>query len=176
LLPNLSTGTTLYPLSFILSYNKLFTSYQKVILFATQQVEPQSYNVAFKDPNWIEVMNAEIKVIEVNNTWILTNQPQHKTAIGCKWVYKIKHRFDGFIERYKARLVAIGYPQIEGQDYLDVYSLVAKLITVRILLALAIVNRWYLKQLDVNNAFLHGDLNEEMYMVLPPGIQSDKPG
>ena len=140
-----------------------------------QQVEPQSYNIASKDPNWIEAMDAEIKALEVNNTWILTNLPQDKTSIGCKWVYKIKHRSDGSIERYKARLVARGYTQIEGQDYLDTYSPVAKLTTVRLLLALAIVNRWYLKQLDVDNAFLHGDLNEEMYMVLPPSMQSDKP-
>ena len=140
-----------------------------------QQVEPQSYNIASKDPNWIEAMDAEIKALEVNNTWILTNLPQDKTAIGCKRVYKIKHRSDGSIERYKARLVARGYTQIEDQDYLDTYSPVAKLTTVRLLLALAIVNRWYLKQLDVDNAFLHGDLNEEMYMVLPPGMQSDKP-
>lgn len=72
---NLSTGTTLYPLCSVLSYNRLSTSYQKVILFVTQQVEPQSYSVASKDPNWIEAMNAKIKALEVNNTWFLTDLP-----------------------------------------------------------------------------------------------------
>ena len=83
---NLSTSTTLYPLSFVLSYNILSPSYQKVILFITQQVEHQSYSATFKDPYQIEAMNVEIKALEVNNTWILTDIPQHKTAIGCKWV------------------------------------------------------------------------------------------
>jgi len=121
-------------------------------------------------------MNAEIKALEVNNTWIFTDLSQHKTAIGCKWVYKIKHRFDGSIEIYKSRLVAIGYTQIKGQDYLDTYSTVAKLTTIRLLLALVVVNRWYLKKLDVKYTFLHSDLNEEVYMVLPLGMHSYKPG
>ena len=85
-------------------YNRLSTSYTKVILSVKQQVEPQSYNIASKDPNWIEAMDAEIKALEVNNTWILTNLPQDKTAIGCKRVYKIKHRSDGSIERYISSL------------------------------------------------------------------------
>nr|KYP45004.1 Retrovirus-related Pol polyprotein from transposon TNT 1-94 [Cajanus cajan] len=115
-------------------------------------------------------MNSEIKALESNNTWILTQLPPHKAAIGCKWVYKIKHRSDGSIERYKARLVAKGYTQVKGQDYLDTFSPVAKLTMVRLLLALAAINKWHLKQLDVNNAFLHGDLNEEIYMTIPQGM------
>jgi len=121
-------------------------------------------------------MHVKIKALELNDTWILTNLPKHKTIIGCKWVYKIKHRSNGSIERYKARLVAKGYTQVEGQDYLDTFSLVAKLITVRLLLALAAINQWHLKQLDVNNAFLHGDLNEEMYMTIPQVMQVAWPG
>ena len=70
---NLSTNITLHSLSYVLPYNKLYTSYQQVILSITQQVEPQSYNVASKDPNWIEAMNAKIKALEVNSTWILTD-------------------------------------------------------------------------------------------------------
>eukprot|EP00256_Glycine_max_P059512 XP_014628068.1 uncharacterized protein LOC106797721 [Glycine max] len=107
-------------------------------------------------------MHAELQALQQNHTWVLTQLPPHKKAIGCRWVYKVKHNADGTIERYKARLVAKGYTQMEGLDFLDTFSPVAKLTTVRLLLALASLHNWHLRQLDVNNAFLHGDLHEEM--------------
>ena len=120
-------------------------------------------------------MNAEIEALEANHTWILTDLPPNKSVIGCKWVYKVKHKaYDGLVERYKARLVAKGYTQIEGQDYLDTFSPVGKITTMRLLRAIAAVNNWHLKQLDVNNVFLPGDLNEEVYMTLPSGMYSTK--
>jgi hypothetical protein len=117
-------------------------------------------------------MQTELSALDSTGTWLLVDRPPHVKPIGCRWVYKVKHHADGTIERYKARLVAKGYNQIEGLDYFDTYSPVAKLTTVRLVLALASINHWNLHQLDVNNAFLHGDLQEDVYMTPPPNIDA----
>ena len=89
--------------------------------------------------------------------------------VTCKWVYKLKRHVDGFITRYKARLVARGYLQQYGLDYDETFSPVVKLAIVRLLLALTVNNGWELRQLDMSNAFLHGILKEEVYMRQPQG-------
>ncbi|CAL2238958.1 unnamed protein product [Prunus armeniaca] len=134
-------------------------------------MELHSFAKAVLDPHWKEAMYSELHALESNHTWTITTLPPGKEPIGCKWVYKIKHRSDGSIERYKARLVAKGYTQTEGIDYHDTFSPIAKMVTVRCILALAAAQNWSLHQLDVHNAFLHGDLHEEMYMSLPPSCR-----
>ncbi|MCI29300.1 retrovirus-related Pol polyprotein from transposon TNT 1-94, partial [Trifolium medium] len=124
---------------------------------------------------WNEAMQVELKALEKTGTWILVDLPPSIKPIGCRWVYRIKYHADGSIERYKARLVAKGYNQIEGLDYFDTYSPVAKLTTVRTVIALTSINHWIIHQLDVNNAFLHGDLEEDVYMIVPPGVKCSKP-
>jgi len=120
-------------------------------------------------------MQVELSDLEATGTWKLVDKPDHVKPIGCRWIYKVKYHADGSIERYKARLVTRGYNQIEGLDYFDTYSPVAKMTTVRLVLALASINHWNLHQLDVNNAFLHGELQEDVYMILPPGVSSSQP-
>ena len=117
-------------------------------------------------------MNEEIHALEKTHTWDLVDLPPNKTPVGCKWVYKIKTRSDGTIERYKARLVAKGYTQEYGIDYEETFAPVARVTSVRSLLAIAAVQKWKLYQMDVKNAFLHGDLMEEIYMHPPPGFHS----
>ena len=119
-------------------------------------------------------MNEELIVLETANTWSICSLPPDKHTIGCKWVYKTKLNSDGTLERYKARLVAKGYTQQEVVDFVDPFSHVAKMTTVKTLLAVAAAKRWSLHQLDVSNTFLNGDLTEEIYMDLPQGY-TEKP-
>ncbi|KAL2230326.1 UNVERIFIED_CONTAM: Retrovirus-related Pol polyprotein from transposon RE1 [Sesamum indicum] len=137
-------------------------------------LEPKTYAEAVEKREWVDDMNTEIKALEDNKTWTITELPKDERALGSKWIYKLKLKSDGSIERYKARLVAKGYNQVEGIDYIDIFSLVAKAVTIRILLAVACKRHWFIHQLDINNAFLHGYIEEEIYMHPPQGYQVPK--
>ncbi|KAL0437506.1 UNVERIFIED_CONTAM: Retrovirus-related Pol polyprotein from transposon RE1 [Sesamum radiatum] len=138
--------------------------------------EPNTYLEAVKHIQWRDVMKEELDALERNCTWSLVPLPLGKRPIGCKWVFKTKLRADGSIERHKARLVAKGFHQVAGIDYNDNFSPVTEIVTVRLFLALTAAHSWPLQQIDVNNAFLHGYLDEDLYMtppegyVVPPGL------
>ena len=115
-------------------------------------------------------MEEEMVALKKNVTWELLPLPEGKKAVGCRRVFTVKHKADGSIERYKARLVTKGYTQSYGLDYQETFAPVAKLNIVRILLSLVANQNWQLVQFDVKNAFLHGELSEEVFMDPPPGI------
>nr|XP_043615796.1 uncharacterized protein LOC122587696 [Erigeron canadensis] len=131
-------------------------------------LEPKTYLQASKDPLWRKAMDDEYNALLRNQTWELV-APSAREPIGCKWVFRIKRRSDGSIDKYKARLVAKGFLQEYGKDYFDTFSPVTKPVTIRTVLAIALSKDWPLRQLDVNNAFLHGHLHEEVYMIQPRG-------
>ncbi|KAL2253351.1 UNVERIFIED_CONTAM: Retrovirus-related Pol polyprotein from transposon RE2 [Sesamum indicum] len=133
--------------------------------------EPKDYKEAQGKPEWEEAMQQEIDALERNNTWEVSTLPPGKNCVGCKWIFKLKLKPGGTLERCKARLVTKGYSQKEGEDYGDYFAPVAKAVTVRTFIRVAAARKWPLHHLDVNNAFLHGTLDEEIYMEPPNGYE-----
>ena len=125
---------------------------------------------ALAHPDWRSAMIEEMDALTDNGIWDLVRLPAGKKAIGCRWLFTVKVNPDGSIARLKACLVVKGYAQTYGVDYFDTFSLVAKLTSIRLFISMAAIHAWDLHQLDIKNAFLHGDLVEEVYMEQPPGF------
>ncbi|RVW18959.1 Retrovirus-related Pol polyprotein from transposon RE1 [Vitis vinifera] len=166
--PELSTKVK-YPMSNYVSNHRLSESNKSFVNQLSTIAIPNSVQEALADPRWKAAMNEEMKSLQKNETWELVECPLGKKPVGCRWIYTVKYKADGSIERFKARLVAKGYTQTYGIDYTETFAPVAKINTVRVLLSLAANLDWPLQQFDVKNAFLHGELFEEVYMDLPPG-------
>ena len=115
-------------------------------------------------------MQEEINAMMRTDTWVLVPKTPSMHVIGCRWIYKLKRDAQGQITRRRARLVAKGNHQHEGVDYFETFSPVIKHSTIRIILSLAVTFRWSIRQIDIQNAFLHGDLVETVYMQQPPGF------
>jgi len=142
----------------------------------SSEIEPSCYTKAASDARWRAAMSDEFQALITNGTWTLCPRPLHQNVLRNKWVYRIKHKPDGSVERFKARLVAKGFEQQNGVDYTETFSPVIKASTIRIVLALVVHFDWPIRQLDVSNAFLHGSLMEEVYMEQPQGfIDPSKP-
>ena len=121
-------------------------------------------------------MAEEIQALEKNDTWVLQDLPPGKKPISCEWVYRVKYNSNERIQRFKARLVIHDDHQIEGFDYNEIFAPVAEMASVQCSLSVAVSKSWELHQLEINNALLHGDLDEEVYLTLPPGFTCDTPG
>ena len=168
------TLTVTTPLQNYLTFSKA-THQHKVFLTSLQnEYIPKDSNEALTIPHWKQAMTEELEALEKNHTWDIVPLPPLKRPTGCKWVFTIKYLSDGRIERYKARLVAQGYNQVYGIDYGETFAPVAKMNTIRILITLAVQFDWPLQQYDVKNAFLHGELEEEIYMKIPPGYSKQQ--
>ncbi|CAA7039177.1 unnamed protein product [Microthlaspi erraticum] len=169
-------GTSLYPLSHYISDDSFSPGQRAFFAAITARDEPKHFKDAVRIKVWNNAMRTEVDALEQKRTWDICDLPPGKEALGCLWVYKTKYNSDGTIERYKARLVVQGNHQVEGEDFDETFAHVVKMNTVRSVLRLVAAKNWEVYQMDVNNAFLHGDLEEEVYMKLPPGFRHSHPG
>ncbi|CAL8156129.1 unnamed protein product [Prunus armeniaca] len=133
---------------------------------------PTRVEDALKSREWTKAMDEEMRALQKNNTWEVVELQKGKKPVGCRWVFTVKYKADGSLDRYKARLVVKGYTQTYRADYQETFSPVAKMNAVRVLISLAVNLNWPLKQFDVKNAFLHGYLEEEVYMDFPIGYSN----
>ncbi|CAM8951770.1 unnamed protein product [Rhodiola kirilowii] len=165
---------TKHPIARHVSYQNLSPQFRAFTLSITDDEIPKTIHEALGIPKWREAVFEELSALKKNHTWELTELPKGKHLVGSKWIFTIKYNSDGSIERHKARLVARGFTQTYGLDYEETFAPVAKLNTVRVLISLAANLDWPLLQLDVKNAFLNGELEEEVFMQVPPGFDNEE--
>lgn len=132
--------------------------------------EPLNDSIALANPDWFHAMELEYKALMDNQTWSLVPYNPDMKIISNKWVYKVKTLADGSLDKLKARLVARGFEQFAGIDFLETFSPVVKSTTIRLVFTLAATRKWSVQQLDVTNAFLNGDLEDTIYMSQPVGF------
>jgi hypothetical protein len=131
--------------------------------------DPKTFAEDLGHPYWDTIMNEEYRYLMENDTWDLVPLPKVRKLVRCKWVYISKYSSDESVERHKARLVAKVFSQVEGIDYNETFAPVEKMNSIRLVLSLAASHEWEVHQMDVKSSFLHGDLQEEIYMEQPPG-------
>ena len=145
----------------------------------TYDTEPDSYSEAVSGPNakeWKLAIEEELVSLAENESWLLTELPDGRSTVKCRWVFREKRGAKGEIIRYKARLVAKGFTQQYGIDYLETYAPIVKLTSLRIILALAAFYNFEIHQGDIKTAYLLGKLDEEIYMEVPEGIEVKETG
>jgi hypothetical protein len=136
--------------------------------------DPKTFAEGFGHLDWDTTMNEEYRSLMANDIWDLVPLPKGRKLVRCKWVYRTKYASDGSVERHKARLVAKGFSQVEGIDYNETFAPIAKMNSIHLDLALVASHKWEIRQKDVKSAFLHGDLQEEIYKEQPTGyVQND---
>ncbi|RVW15332.1 Retrovirus-related Pol polyprotein from transposon TNT 1-94 [Vitis vinifera] len=164
---------TQHPISNHVSYGKLSHNFQAFITSLEDDRIPSNIQEALQQPEWKTAVQKEIQALEKNGTWEISELPEGKRPVGCKWIFTVKHNPDGSINRFKARLVvAKGFTQSYGIDYEETFAPIAKLNSIRVLLSVAVNLDWNLHQPDVKNAFLNGELEEEVYMKIPPSMET----
>lgn len=166
-----SSGTP-YPITHFVNCDRFSNNHKRYIAAITAGDPPKNFKEAMMHEGWRNAMAEKIKALQDQGTWVLQELPPGKNALGSKWVYTNKYDEQGNLKRLKARLVIQGNHQVEGIDYNETFAPVAKMVTVRTFLAIAAIKNWEVHQMDVHNAFLHGDLEEEVYMKIPPGFDN----
>nr|GFA09804.1 ribonuclease H-like domain-containing protein [Tanacetum cinerariifolium] len=153
-----------YGLEKYVRYSKLNSKNYFFVTQLNKNCKPKTFFKASKFSHWTDAMNSEMDALLRNNTWDIIDLPNDRKSIGSKWIFKIKYKSSGKIDRYKARLVTQGFGQREGIDYAETFSPIVKMVSVRCLLNVVVSNFWHVFQLDVNNAFLFSDLVKTVYM------------
>ena len=167
-----SPSSAPYPIDNYISNAQFSDKNHYYLMVITSTAEPIHYKDAIEDEHWRDAVTDEIVALEQRDTWTVETLPPGKKALSCRWVFRLKYNIDGTLERHKARLVVCGNHQTEGIDYTETFAPVAKMVTVRTFLQQVVSLDWEVFQMDVHNAFLHGDLDEEFYMQFPPGFRT----
>lgn len=141
--------------------------------FIATAFDPYKFSEASGAPEWDQAMEEEYSSLMRNNTWDLVHLPKGRKMVQCKWIYRTKFAADDSVDKHKARLVVKGFSQVAGVDYTETFAPISKMNSIRLTLAIVAAHGWVVHQMDVKSAFLHGDLDEEIYMEQPQGFIQD---